>query len=76
MARRALYREFFAARRDLHGASTNLNQLPHLGNQRRELPDGVADCISELGAAMDRLVHLAGLLAAHPKASPREAEER
>jgi hypothetical protein len=38
LARRALYREFFAARRDLHGACTNLNQLAHLGNQRDVLP--------------------------------------
>ena len=38
LARRALYREFFAARRDLHGACTNLNQLAHLGNQRRGSP--------------------------------------
>ena len=41
LARRALYREFFAARRDLHGACTNLNQLAHLGNQRREVPTGI-----------------------------------
>ena len=54
LARRALYREFFAARRDLPGACTNLNQLAHLGNQRRELPDGVADSVGEVGAAMER----------------------
>ena len=45
LARRALYREFFAARRDLHGACTNLNQLAHLGNQRREVPLGSRDAL-------------------------------
>ena len=60
LARRALYREFFAARRDLHGACTNLNQLAHLGNQRREVPLGVERCVAELEAAMERLVTLAG----------------
>ena len=40
LARRTLYREFFAARRDLHSACTNLNQLAHMGNQRREVPTG------------------------------------
>jgi hypothetical protein len=67
LARRALYREFFAARRDLHGACTNLNQLAHLGNQRREVPMGVEGCVGELEAAMERLVALAGLLVAHPR---------
>ena len=37
LARRALYREFFAARRDLHGACTNLNQLAHLDIPRLHL---------------------------------------
>jgi hypothetical protein len=67
LARRALYREFFAARRDLHGACTNLNQLAHLGNQRREVPIGVEGCVGELEAAMERLVRLAGLLVPHPR---------
>ena len=70
LARRALYREFFAARRDLHGACTNLNQLAHLGNQRREVPTGVEGCVAEVEAAMARLVGLAGLLVPHPKSSP------
>jgi hypothetical protein len=69
LARRALYREFFAARRDLHGACTNLNQLAHLGNQRREVPTGVGGSVAEVTAAMERLVELGGLLAAHPKSS-------
>jgi hypothetical protein len=75
LARRALYGEFFAARRDLHGACTNLNQLAHLGNQKREVPTGVEDCVAEVEAAMDRLVVLAGLLVAHPKSSPGGAEK-
>ena len=75
LARRALYREFFAARRDLHGACTNLNQLAHLGNQRREVPLGVEGCVAELEAAMERLVGLARLLVPHPKSSLGGAEE-
>ena len=75
LARRALYREFFAARRDLHGACTNLNQLAHLGNQRREVPTGVEDCVDEVEAAMGRLVNLASLLMAHPKVSPGGGDE-
>ncbi len=67
LARRTLYREFFAARRDLHGACTNLNQLAHLGNQRREVPTGVGGSAAEVEAAMVRLVELARLLVAHPK---------
>ncbi len=75
LARRALYREFFAARRDLHGACTNLNQLAHVGNQRREAPIGVEGCVAEVEAAMERLVGLAGLLVPHPKSSHGGAEE-
>ena len=75
LARRALYREFFAARRDLHGACTNLNQLAHLGNQRREVPTGAERCVAEVEAAMARLVGLAGLLVPHPKSSFGGAEE-
>ena len=75
LARRALYREFFAARRDLHGACTNLNQLAHLGNQQRQVPTGVEDSLAEVGAAMGRLVNLAGLLVAHPKGSRSEGDE-
>jgi hypothetical protein len=67
LARRALYREFFAARRDLHGACTNLNQLAHLGNQRRAVPIGVEGCLTELEAATERLVGLARLLVPGPK---------
>jgi hypothetical protein len=67
LARRALYREFFAARRDLHGACTNLNQLAHLGNQRRAVPIGVEGCLTELEAATERLVGQARLLVPHPK---------
>ena len=67
LARRALYREFFAARRDLHGACTNLNQLARLANQRREVPTGVGGSAAEVEAAMVRLVELARLLVAHPK---------
>ena len=74
LARRALYREFFAARRDLHGACTNLNQLAHLGNQRREVPTGVGGSAAEVEAAMVRLVELARLLVAHPKSSPGGTE--
>ena len=74
LARRALYREFLAARRDLFGACTNLNQLAHLGNQGREVPTGVEASVAEVEAAMERLVELAGLLVAHPKRSPEGAE--
>ena len=74
LARRALYREFFAARRDLHGACTNLNQLAHLGNQRREVPMGVGGSVAEVEAAMERWWSSPALLVAHPKGSP-EAED-
>ncbi len=74
LARRALHGEFLAARRDLFGACTNLNQLAHLGNQGRDVPTGVEASVAELEAAMERLVELAGLLVAHPKRSPEEAE--
>jgi hypothetical protein len=76
LARRALYREFFAARRDLSGACTNLNQLAHLGNQRRVVPTGVEASLADVKVAMDRLVELAGLLVAHAKRSREGAEER
>ena len=76
LARRALYREFFAARRDLSGACTNLNQLAHLGNQRRAVPTGVEASVADVNAAMERLVELAGLLVAHAKRTPEGAEER
>ncbi len=76
LARRALYREFFAARRDLSGACTNLNQLAHLGNQRRAVPAGVEASVADVNAAMERLVELAGLLVAHAKRTPGGAEER
>jgi Bacterial mobilisation protein (MobC) len=76
LARRALYREFFAARRDLSGACTNLNQLAHLGNQRRAVPTGVEASVADVKAAMERLVELAGLLVAHAKRNPGGAEER
>ena len=75
LARRALYREFFAARRDLHGACTNLNQLAHLGNQRREVPTGIEGRVAEVEAAMERLVGLAALLVPHPKSALGGAEE-
>ncbi len=74
LARRTLYREFFAARRDLHGACTNLNQLAHIGNQRREVPTGVGGSAAEVEAAMVRLVELARLLAAHPRGYPGDKE--
>lgn len=76
LARRALYREFFVARRDLHGACTNLKQLAHLGNQKREVPAGVEDCVAEVAAAMDRLLSLAGVLVARPKGSQTGTEEQ
>jgi Bacterial mobilisation protein (MobC) len=76
LARRALYREFFAARRDLSGACANLNQLAHLGNQRRAVPTGVEASVADVKAAMERLVELAGLLVAHAKRTPGGAEER
>ena len=76
LARRALYREFFAARRDLHGASTNLNLLADLANQRRELLGGVAECACAVGAVMDRLVNVAGLLVAHTRNVPRGGRRR
>jgi hypothetical protein len=69
LARRALCREFFAARRDLHGACTNLNQLAHLGNQRRAVPTGAEGAITEVLAAMDCLVELARLMVVRPKNS-------
>ena len=72
LARRALYGEFLAARRDLFGACTN--QLAHLGNQGRDVPTGVEASVAELEAAMKRLVELAGLPVAHPKRSPEGAE--
>jgi hypothetical protein len=74
LARRALYREFFAPRTDLHGACTNLNQLADLGNQRRAVPTGVEASAAEVKAAMERLVRLAGLLVAHPKSAPGATE--
>jgi hypothetical protein len=74
LTRRALYREFFAARRDLHGACTNLNQLAHMGNQRREVPTGVGGSAAEVETAMVRLMELARLLVAPPKGSPGGTE--
>lgn len=52
---------------DLNGGCTNLNQLTHLGNQRREVPTGVEECMVDVEVAMDRLVEFAGFLVTHPK---------
>jgi hypothetical protein len=59
LARRVMEGEFYVARRDLHGAATNLNQLARLGNERGEIPLGLGATIARVEAARDRLGALA-----------------
>ena len=54
-SKRPLPRIVTRPRGGLNGACTNLNQLTHLGNQRREVPTGVEECMVDVEVAMDRL---------------------
>lgn len=64
LVRRTLYQEFLAARRDVHGAAVNLNQIARLGNERRQVPPGVSEAVARLEAAQERLARQAGDVAA------------
>lgn len=64
LVRRTLFEEFLAARRDLHGAAVNLNQIARLGNERRQVPDGVVEAVARLEVAQGRMDRLAGDVAA------------
>ena len=64
LARRALYREFLAVARDLHGACVNLNQLAHIAHVRRDVPSGADEVLAEVRGAGRRMAELAALLTA------------
>ena len=64
LARRALYREFLAVARDLHGACVNLNQLTHIAHVRRDIPSGADEVLAEVRGAGKRMAELAALLTA------------
>ncbi len=73
LARRALYREFLAVARDLHGACVNLNQLTHLAHVRRDVPSGADEVLAEVRGAGRRMAELAALLTAAGGGSRGEA---
>ena len=64
LARRALYREFLAVARDLHGACVNLNQLAHIAHVRRDIPSGADEVLAEVRGAGRRMAELAAFLTA------------
>ena len=76
LARRALYREFLAVARDLHGACVNLNQLTHIAHVRRDIPSGADEVLAEVQGAGRRMAELAALLTAAGEGSRREARGR
>lgn len=57
--RRTMSEEFLAARRDVHGAAVNLNQLARLGNEHGQAPGGVAAAVARFSEAQERLSGLA-----------------
>ena len=71
LARRALYREFLAVARDLHGACLNLNQLTHIAHVRRDIPSGADEVLAEVQGAGKRMAELAALLTASRGRLPR-----
>lgn len=71
LVRRTLYQEFLAARRDVHGAANNLNQLARLGNEEGRLPRGIEPTLGRLMAAQGRLTDLAAQVTAHLSGHPR-----
>ena len=73
LARRALYREFLAVARDLHGACVNLNQLTHIAHVRRDIPSGADEVLAEVRGAGKRMAELAALLTAAGEGSRGEA---
>ncbi len=73
LARRALYREFLAVARDLHGACVNLNQLTHIAHVRRDIPSGADEVLAEVRGAGKRMAELAALLTAAGGGSRGEA---
>ena len=73
LARRALYREFLAVARDLHGACVNLNQLTHIAHVRRDVPSGAEEVLAEVRGAGRRMAELAALLTAAGGGSRGEA---
>ena len=73
LARRALYREFLAVARDLHGACVNLNQLTHIAHVRRDIPSGADEVLAEVRGAGRRMAELAALLTAAKEGSQGDA---
>ena len=73
LARRALYREFLAVARDLHGACVNLNQLTHIAHVRRDIPSGADEVLAEVQGAGKRMAELAALLTVAGEGSRGEA---
>ena len=76
LARRALYREFLAAARDLHGACVNLNQLTHIAHVRRDVPSGADEVLAEVREAGKRMAELAALLTAAGEGPRRQVGGR
>ena len=75
LVRRTLYQEFLAARRDVHGAANNLNQLARLGNERGQVPRGIGPTLERLEASQGRLTDLAAQVTAHLNGQPEGTGE-
>lgn len=73
LVRRTLFQELLAARRDLHGAAVNLNQIARLGNERRQVPLGVVEVLARLEGAQERLAQVAGVVASRLAESQEQA---
>jgi hypothetical protein len=59
LARRTVYDELLAARRDVLGVAVNINQLARWSNEHARMPPGVAQSIQRFEAAQARLTELA-----------------
>jgi hypothetical protein len=59
LARRTVYDELLAARRDVLGVAVNINQLARWGNEHARMPAGVAASLQRFEAAQARLTELA-----------------
>lgn len=61
--RRALWSTLLAARRQVAGLATNVNQLARVANSTGLVPAGTADALGRIAAIDDRLTEAAAALA-------------
>jgi hypothetical protein len=71
LARRTVYDELLAARRDVLGVAVNINQLARWGNEHARMPPGVAASIQRFEAAQARLTELAERVVDQLTGAPR-----